>query len=198
MLSVGMGIWDIITAKRRRATRVTAPYSSYTKEFDSEVCSEDLDSVIGSLSNAAELALDEAWLHFETGLAGWKTRTQLSALGHISAIKMNVPSQVLQDCCFALLIDQSGSMRGQNMLLAAAAADCVQDFVRNLGCTVEVLGFTTRSWQGGQSRQKWLRKSRSPSPGRLCDLLHIIYIGADDPGRGIGSWAVNSRAILAL
>lgn len=75
------------------------------------------------------------------------------------------------------------------MLLATAAADCLQDFARNLGCTVEVLGFTTTTWKGGRSRQKWLNRGRVPSPGRLCDLLHVIYLDANSHMSGTGSWA---------
>ncbi|WP_349321064.1 cobaltochelatase CobT-related protein [Asticcacaulis sp. MM231] len=165
------------------------PYTPYTQMFDREVGAKDLDGAIGPLSHAAKLALEEAWVHFETGLAGWKTRTQIAALDRTAVIRSHVPVNILEDCCFSLLIDQSGSMRGQNMLLAAAAADCIQDFVRNLGCTVEVLGFTTTTWKGGLSRRKWFRHGRAPTPGRLCDLLHIIYMDANSPGKGTGSWA---------
>ncbi|MDQ3560998.1 MAG: hypothetical protein M3453_17815, partial [Pseudomonadota bacterium] len=90
------------------------------------------------------------------------------------------------DTVVAILIDQSGSMRGQSMLLAAAAADVVQDFVRHLGSAVEVLGFTTLSWQGGRSRRQWRSRWRPSAPGRLCDLLHIIYCSIDNQEIGTG------------
>jgi cobaltochelatase CobT len=67
------------------------------------------------------------------------------------------------------------------VLLAAAAADVAHDFLTLLGCSVEVLGFTTASWRGGQSRQRWLRRFRPRAPGRLCDLLHVVYRSAEDP-----------------
>jgi cobaltochelatase CobT len=77
-------------------------------------------------------------------------------------------------------------MRGQNMVLAAAASNVAQDVLRRLGCSVEVLGFTTVSWHGGQSRKRWRRRGRRPNPGRLCDLLHVIYQSPEDPGSGAG------------
>ncbi|MDV6330042.1 cobaltochelatase CobT-related protein [Asticcacaulis sp. 201] len=192
VVSIFMGFWDAIFGNRRRAPSIIAPYARYTDEFDQEIKAEDLDGVLGPLSSPAKLALDEAWAHFETGLTGWKTRTQVDALNHAATIRSSVSVHVLEDCCFGVLIDQSGSMRGQNMLLATAAADCLQNFVRNLGCTVEVLGFTTTTWKGGRSRQKWLRRGRIPSPGRLCDLLHVIYIDAESPSSGTGSWSFRS------
>ena len=74
------------------------------------------------------------------------------------------------------------------MLLAAAAVDIAQDFLRNLGCAVEILGFTTTSWKGGKSREKWRREDKPPWPGRLCDLLHVIYRDAEDPRTSAGAW----------
>lgn len=71
-------------------------------------------------------------------------------------------------------------MRGQSILMAAAAADAAQDFLRNLGCKVEVLGYTIASWKGGNSRKRWQNAGSPRRPGRLCDLLNIIYRSADD------------------
>lgn len=78
------------------------------------------------------------------------------------------------------------------MLLATAAADCLHNFLQNLGCKVEVLGFTTTTWKGGRSRQKWQRRGRPSSPGRLCDLLHVVYVEAGSTPSGTGSWALRS------
>ena len=71
-------------------------------------------------------------------------------------------------------------MRGQNMLLLAAACDIGQNFLVHLGVRTEVLGFTTLRWKGGESRRLWKRRGGRPLPGRLCDLLHIIYRSAED------------------
>ncbi|HTO30311.1 MAG TPA: CobT protein [Pararhizobium sp.] len=71
-------------------------------------------------------------------------------------------------------------MRGQSIIMAAAAADIAQNFLRQLGCKVEILGFTTSSWRGGKSRIRWERSGEMEKPGRLCDLLHIVYRSAAD------------------
>ncbi len=100
------------------------------------------------------------------------------------------PAQ-LADTTVTSLVDQSGSMRGQSMLLAAASCDVAQDYIAHLGIRVEILGFTTVRWQGGKSRARWLRKGRPPQPGRLGDLLHIIYRRADDTRASTGGPAFN-------
>ena len=71
-----------------------------------------------------------------------------------------------------LLLDHSGSMSGQRAILAIALAEIVADYWSRIGWEFEILGFTTATWKGGQSRKKWLRRGRFPNPGRLCDLLH--------------------------
>jgi cobaltochelatase CobT len=87
-----------------------------------------------------------------------------------------------------LLLDQSGSMRGQKMLFAAATADIAQEFLLTLGFTCEVLGFTTSRWRGGRSRNRWKWRFRPRYPGRLNDVLHIIYKSADDRHASTGRW----------
>jgi cobaltochelatase CobT len=73
-------------------------------------------------------------------------------------------------------------MRGQKILLAAAALDIAGDFLVHLGASVEILGFTTVGWKGGKSRLRWLEMKKPPNPGRLCDLLHIVYRVPVDSG----------------
>ena len=68
------------------------------------------------------------------------------------------------------------------MLLAAASVNVAKDFLEHLGCAVEILGFTTVAWQGGRSRKQWLSCGKPPNPGRLCDLLHIVYRAPGDSG----------------
>jgi cobaltochelatase CobT len=75
------------------------------------------------------------------------------------------------------------------MILAAAATDVACDFLVHLGVSVEVLGFTTVRWKGGKSREKWLRAGRPAHPGRLCDLLHVVYRTIDATGSGVGGWS---------
>jgi cobaltochelatase CobT len=93
---------------------------------------------------------------------------------------MAVDAGELADTAISILVDQSGSMRGQSMLLVAAACDIAQDFLVHLGVTTEVLGFTTVRWKDGKSRELWVRTGKRPLPGRLSDLLHIVYRSADD------------------
>ncbi|HET6520405.1 MAG TPA: cobaltochelatase subunit CobT, partial [Geminicoccaceae bacterium] len=88
-----------------------------------------------------------------------------------------------RDTVVTLLIDNSGSMRGRPIAVAAMCADILARTLERCGVKVEVLGFTTRSWKGGQSREKWLREGKRPNPGRLNDLRHIVYKAADAPWR---------------
>ncbi len=88
-----------------------------------------------------------------------------------------------RDTCVTLLLDNSGSMRGRPISIAAICADVLARTLERCSVKVEILGFTTRAWKGGQSREKWLAEGRPQSPGRLNDLRHIIYKGADAPWR---------------
>ncbi len=88
-----------------------------------------------------------------------------------------------RDTVVTLLIDNSGSMRGRPISIAAICADILARTLERCGVKVEILGFTTRAWKGGQSREAWLADGRPPKPGRLNDLRHIIYKTADAPWR---------------
>ncbi len=88
-----------------------------------------------------------------------------------------------RDTVVTLLIDNSGSMRGRPIAVAAACGDILARTLERCGVKVEILGFTTRAWKGGQSREAWLRAGKPGTPGRLNDLRHIVYKGADSPWR---------------
>jgi cobaltochelatase CobT len=88
-----------------------------------------------------------------------------------------------RDTVVTLLIDNSGSMRGRPISIAAISADILARTLERCGVKTEILGFTTRAWKGGQSREKWLSEGRPPQPGRLNDLRHIVYKKADEPWR---------------
>lgn len=88
-----------------------------------------------------------------------------------------------RDTVVTLLIDNSGSMRGRPITVAATCADILARTLERCGVKVEILGFTTRAWKGGQSREAWLQANKPPAPGRLNDLRHIIYKSADAPWR---------------
>jgi cobaltochelatase CobT len=88
-----------------------------------------------------------------------------------------------KDTVVSLLIDNSGSMRGRPISIAATCADVLTRTLERCGVQTEILGFTTRGWKGGQSREQWLAEGRPPHPGRLNDLRHILYKRADEPYR---------------
>jgi cobaltochelatase CobT len=88
-----------------------------------------------------------------------------------------------RDTVVTLLLDNSGSMRGRPIMVAAMCADILARTLERCAVKVEVLGFTTRAWKGGQSRERWLNEGKPTHPGRLNDLRHIIYKAADVPGR---------------
>ncbi|AXT25440.1 cobaltochelatase subunit CobT [Ruegeria sp. AD91A] len=88
-----------------------------------------------------------------------------------------------RDTVVTLLLDNSGSMRGRPISIAAICADVLARTLERCNVKVEILGFTTRAWKGGQAREAWLNDGRPQQPGRLNDLRHIIYKGADAPWR---------------
>ena len=88
-----------------------------------------------------------------------------------------------RDTVVSLLIDSSGSMRGRNITIAAICGDILGQTLERCGVRVEILGFTTSAWRGGQSREKWINAGKPANPGRLNDLRHIIYKAADEPWR---------------
>ena len=96
-----------------------------------------------------------------------------------------------RDTVVTLLIDSSGSMRGRSITIAAMCADIMGRTLERCSVRVEILGFTTRAWRGGESREAWINDNKPSNPGRLNDLRHIVYKGADD------SWS-RSRRNLGL
>ena len=88
-----------------------------------------------------------------------------------------------RDTVVTLLLDNSGSMRGRPIMVAAMCADILARTLERCGVKVEILGFTTRAWKGGQSREHWIAEGKPAHPGRLNDLRHIIYKPADEPWR---------------
>jgi cobaltochelatase CobT len=88
-----------------------------------------------------------------------------------------------RDTVVTLLLDNSGSMRGRPIMVAAMCADILARTLERVGVKTEILGFTTKAWKGGQSREAWVRAGKPAGPGRLNDLRHIIYKAADNPWR---------------
>ncbi len=88
-----------------------------------------------------------------------------------------------RDTIVTLLLDNSGSMRGRPIAVAAACADVLARTLERCGVKVEILGYTTRTWKGGAPRERWLAQGRPPRPGRLNELQHVVYKSADVPWR---------------
>ena len=102
--------------------------------------------------------------------------------GHSLSYKVERET-AFRDTVVTLLIDNSGSMRGRPISIAAISADIMARTLERCGVKTEILGFTTRAWKGGQAREAWLAAGRPAGPGRLNDLRHILYKAADEPWR---------------
>jgi len=186
----------------------TFDYKVFTDEFDevveaTELCDfEELDrlrayldsqltglqGVVTRLANRLQRRLmarqNRSWdFDQEEGLldAARLARVVVSP-GHSLSYKIE-RDQEFKDTIVTLLIDNSGSMRGRPISIAAISADILARTLERCGVKVEILGFTTRAWKGGQSREKWLQSGKPAQPGRLNDLRHIIYKKADEPMR---------------
>jgi cobaltochelatase CobT len=183
-------------------------YSAFTTEFDEvieadELCDADelgrlrqqLDQQIGPLqSMISRLAnrLQRRLMAKQTRSWDFDLEEGLLDSGRLSRVVTN-PTHPLsfkqekdtnfRDTLVSLLIDNSGSMRGRPISVAAMSADILARTLERCGVKVEILGFTTRAWKGGQSREKWLAAGKPSGPGRLNDLRHIVYKSADAPWR---------------
>ncbi|MGK9230511.1 hypothetical protein KXS07_04080 [Inquilinus limosus] len=162
-------------------------YGVFTNLFDEVVDAGELDRRLPPMAPEDAAAYRRACEVFQRGLADWKLGAQLSALDATARIRRSCTAEQLRSTVVSLLIDHSGSMRGQKILLAAAATEVATDFLLELGVKIEILGFTTVGWRGGQSRRAWIAAGRPAKPGRLCDLRYIVYGAAADRRWG-GLW----------
>lgn len=149
---------------------------------------ENLQSVVTKLANRLQRRLmaqqNRSWdFDQEEGLldAARLARVVVSP-GSSLSYKIERDTE-FRDTVVTMLIDNSGSMRGRPISIAAISADIMARTLERCGVKTEILGFTTRAWKGGQSREDWLAAGRPPMPGRLNDLRHIIYKKADEPWR---------------
>ena len=148
----------------------------------------NLSNVVSRLANRLQRKLmaqqSRAWsFDLEEGLldVARLTRVIVDPTAPLS-FKMEQDTE-FRDTVVTLLIDNSGSMRGRPIMVAAVCADILARTLERCAVKVEILGFTTRAWKGGASRDDWLKAGKPPSPGRLNDLRHIIYKAADAPWR---------------
>lgn len=161
-------------------------YRVYTTKFDREVRADDIDSVLGPLSRGNQKAVEDARQTLQMRLLPWKTNLEITASEAAARIRSALEDAEREDAVVSILIDHSGSMRGQRILYTAATMEMVEAFLRSLGIAHEILGFTTTQWRGGRSRKRWKWRFRPKNPGRLNDILHIVY--RSPTGRDISRW----------
>jgi len=194
--------------RERPSTDHDAAYRAYVRSFDEEIDAEDLCDA-DELSRLRQ-QLDQQLQHLQGVISKLANRLQRRLLaqqtrswefdldegmldaGRLARVVIN-PMQALsykreldmefRDTVVSLLIDNSGSMRGRPITVAAMCGDILARTLERCAVKVEVLGFTTRAWKGGQSRERWVQDGKPRNPGRLNDLRHIIYKAADSPWR---------------
>ena len=166
-------------------------YKIYSKSYDRIVDASKLDSILGKIAPEHAAGYAAACSTLEHGLAPWRTKLDLACIEAGRRIADAISKEDRQQTAVTLLVDHSGSMRGQRILLAAATTMSIADWLGSLGMKVEVLGFTTVSWHGGHPRRSWRRWRwlRAKKPGRLCELLHIVYRRSDETTPGM-PWSV--------
>jgi len=192
----------------RANDRDSAAYRVFTSEFDETVeapdlCDPDelarlrqlldqqlshLQGVIARLANRLQRRLlakqTRAWdFNLEEGMLDTARLARIVANPMHSLSFKREKETEFRDTVVTLLIDNSGSMRGRPITVAAMSADILARTLERCGVKVEILGFTTRMWKGGQSRERWIAMGKPGSPGRLNDLRHIVYKPADAPWR---------------
>jgi cobaltochelatase CobT len=147
-----------------------------------------LSSVVSRLANKLQRRLmaqqNRSW-HFdlEEGVLDTGRLTRIIT-DPTSPLSFKAESESpFRDTVVTLLLDNSGSMRGRPIMVAAVCADILARTLERCGVKVEILGFTTRAWKGGQAREAWISAGKPANPGRLNDLRHIIYKAADSPWR---------------
>ena len=195
-------------AQRPQPSNLPDPYSVYTTKHDEiikaeELCEiEELDrlrgyldghmaglsSVISRLANRLQRRLlaqqQRSWtFDLEEGQLDTARLTRVIT-DPMSALTFKEEKETdFRDTIVTILIDNSGSMRGRPIMVAAVCADIMARTLERCGVKAEILGFTTRAWKGGRSFQDWMAAGKPPQPGRLNDLRHIIYKAADMPWR---------------
>jgi cobaltochelatase CobT len=183
-------------------------YRTYTAKFDETLNAEDLceaeelarlrsyldkqltnlQGVVGRLANRLQRRLlaqqSRAWeFDLEEGVLDPARLSRVVTDPMQPLSFMRERDTDFRDTVVTLLLDNSGSMRGRPITVAATCADILARTLERCGVKVEILGFTTRAWKGGASREAWLQAGKPPNPGRLNDLRHIIYKSADAPWR---------------
>ena len=183
-------------------------YHAFAPKFDEVIAAEDLcdhdelerlrsyldkqlahlQGIVARLANRLQRRLmaqqNRAWeFDLEEGILDPARLSRVVTDPYHPLSFMHEKEATFRDTVVTLLLDNSGSMRGRPITVAATCADILARTLERCGVKVEILGFTTRAWKGGQSREAWLAAGKPPNPGRLNDLRHIIYKSADAPWR---------------
>ena len=183
-------------------------YHAFAPKFDEVIAAEDLcdhdelerlrsyldkqlahlQGIVARLANRLQRRLmaqqNRAWeFDLEEGILDPARLSRVVTDPYHPLSFMHQKEATFRDTVVTLLLDNSGSMRGRPITVAATCADILARTLERCGVKVEILGFTTRAWKGGQSREAWLAAGKPPNPGRLNDLRHIIYKAADAPWR---------------
>jgi cobaltochelatase CobT len=197
--------------QQRRATGNNddqAGYRAFTRAFDEEISAEDLcdpeelsrlrqqldqqlqhlHAVVAKLANRLQRRLlaqqTRAWeFDLEEGMLDAARLSRIIVDPLLALTYKRERDTDFRDTVVTLLIDNSGSMRGRPITVAAMCGDILARTLERCAVKVEILGFTTRAWKGGQSREAWVAAGKPAAPGRLNDLRHIIYKAADIPWR---------------
>ncbi len=166
---------------RKRGTQAPAyEYKIFTKEFDLEVTGHQLSERITASQANAWREENEA---YDALCRDIKERYDFD---HLSRLDLAGPWARLDpnDATVSLLLDHSGSLKGRPAMISCLLTELIADYLTGLGVRYEILGFTTSKWLGGRSRIKWLGADCPKHPGRLNDLLHIVYREATDTNPG--------------
>ncbi len=167
-------------------------YEMYTRQYDLEVSGIDLDDKLP----LASMDFLKGWLESD-GLE-WQqaVKSALTIFDNqdnkrqklISELKCLEKEDELKNTAVTILVDQSGSMKGEVIQHVAATVRSLTECLISVGVSVELLGYSTAGWHGGFARRDWLASGKPLRPGRLCSLLHIIYKSADETHMSQQSW----------
>ena len=162
-------------------------YRVFTTAFDVEVAGDELSR---GLTETERGRWEEQIKAFRDATEVERTKAGLNAMPLVDQVLRARPG-IGATTAISLLVDHSGSLKGQRAILACLLVELISDVLSRLAVRYEVLGFTTAAWKGGQSRALWERKGRPRNPGRLNDLPHIRYREASDPSPG-APWSVHN------
>ncbi len=163
---------------RGRGPRDT--YWVYTKRYDVEVRGERLHTLLESDHRRSVGEMKKILSNQRRRAPQLVEEVRSGAVRQFQGIYERLSPRQVRNSVLTLLIDQSGSTRGETAERTSVLCEAVVAACNHIGLPCEILGFTTTAWRGGRSRQKWIADGRPEKPGRLNDLLHIIYRSADD------------------